>query len=77
MLHSVILVALFISLIILYKNKMNSKRKGSIIRFALYSIVLISAFYLPYLKDLNIYAYSLMVLELILGIETLRIVVNK
>jgi len=77
MLHSVILVALFIILIIIYKNRMNSKRKGSIVRFALYSIILISAFYVPYLKDLNIYAYSLMGLELILGIEVLKIVVNK
>jgi len=74
MIHSIIILVVFIGLILIYKDRLNYKRKLSIMRFALCSIILVSGFYLPYLKDLNSYAYILIFLEITILIESIRII---
>ncbi len=75
--HSILILVLFIGLLVICKSRFSSNRKISIIMFAVYSIVLIVAFHMPYMKELNSYAYILIVLEIVIGIETIRIVTNK
>ncbi|WP_145993136.1 hypothetical protein [Tepidibacter mesophilus] len=77
MMHSMILLILLIVLLIICKKRVSSNRKISMIMFSVYGIVLILAFHIPYIKELNIYAYTLMVLESVIAIETIRIIINK
>ncbi|MCT4620272.1 MAG: hypothetical protein N4A62_12885 [Marinisporobacter sp.] len=77
LIHSIILLCLFIGLMIIYKNRWNDDRKKSMIRFFIYGIVLISGFYLPYMKELNTYVYTLMFLEIAIGIESIKMILNK
>ncbi|WFD10182.1 hypothetical protein [Tepidibacter hydrothermalis] len=77
MVHSIILVVLFIGVLLICKRRLNCNCKRSIIMFAVYSIVLVTAFYMPYMKELNTYAYILIVLEASIAIETIRVIINK
>ncbi|WBW96509.1 hypothetical protein [Oceanirhabdus sp. W0125-5] len=78
MIHSVIVLALFIGLVLIYKNRLNRNRKLSMVRYIIYSIILVGAFYLPYLKDLKSYAYILMFIEILIGTEAIKIIfINK
>lgn len=77
MIHSIILVVLFIGVLLICKRRLSCDCKRSIIIFAVYSIVLITAFYMPDMKELNTYAYILIVLEASIAIETIRVIINK
>lgn len=77
MIHLFIVLLLFIGLVLICKDKWNLKRKLSMIRFVLYSIILISSFYLPYMRELNTFAYILIFLEILIGIESVKLVIYK
>ena len=75
--HSIMIVVLFIVVLLICKRTLSCNCKRSIIMFAVYTIVLMTAFYMPYMKELNTYAYILIVLEASILIETIRIIINK
>ncbi|MEJ8552785.1 hypothetical protein [Tepidibacter sp. Z1-5] len=77
MIHSIVLLVVFIGVLLICKRRLNCNCKRSIIMFAVYGIVLITAFHMPYMKELNTYAYILIVLETLIAIETIRIIINK
>lgn len=73
MLHLILLLFLFLGLMLIFKNRWNFKRKRSMMKCVLLSIVLIGGFYLPYLAKLNTYAYILMFLEVTIGLEIIKL----
>lgn len=77
MIHTIIIVFLFVTLAFVFKNSLSKKRKLNFIRFLLYVIILISGFYLPYMKDLNTYVYILIFLEIFIGIEAMKLLLEK
>ena len=77
MIHSIIINFLFVTLAFVFKNSLSKKRKLNFIRFLLYVIILISGFYLPYMKDLNTYVYILIFLETFIGIEAMKLLLEK
>lgn len=77
MVHSIIVVALLIGLVLISKSRFSSNCKTNTIIFAVYSIILIFAFYNPYIKELNTYAYILILLETSIIIQVVKIIINK
>jgi hypothetical protein len=77
MVHSIIVVLLFVTLAVVFKNKFIKKSKLNLVRFLVYVIILISGFYSPYMKELNVYPYVLIFLEIFIGIEAIKIIVTK
>ncbi|WP_461207024.1 hypothetical protein [Clostridium sp. DL1XJH146] len=74
--HLIIIVLLLLLILYIAKNKWENINKVNIIKYILCSILLTIAFYLPYLENLNTYAYILMFLEISIAIETVQMVIN-
>lgn len=77
MLHLIIILFLLLLMLYIYKKKCKNINKLNVMKYILYSILLIIAFYLPYLRTLNTYAYILMFLEISIGIQLLKIIINE
>lgn len=76
MIHSMIILVLFIFLVLKYKDRLNQGYKSGIIRFVVLGGIVVSGMYLPYMKDLNSYTYILMTLESMIGIEFIRLILK-
>lgn len=72
-----IIMLIFFFLVHIFKKSVNDKRKAGFIGYIIYTILFIIAFNIPMTQDLIVYVYLLMVLQVCIFIEGIRIIINK
>lgn len=72
MIHAALAVLVCLILFIVFRKQMKEFKKRSFIRLSIYTICLIIAFYTSIIRDYYIYAYLLMYLEILIGVEAIK-----